>query len=187
MSGMITKRTIWTGDTTSHGGTLHDGCKNDTYNNTHRAVLVGHKFWCPQCMCWSKFIEGTPRYSVDGRYRVLEGHRASCGAFAIHRLDIPIICYDLRNTGDNDHLLSQDAKKAALANQQSNGDYSHQFSICNSGKEPLGYVIFKQDAVLEMGTALKKEYCGSGTNTKVTTGNNEKIYVAMRAPKPLLK
>lgn len=60
MSGMITKRTIWTGDTTSHGGTLHDGCKNDTYNNTHRAVLVGHKFWCPQCMCWSKFIEGTP-------------------------------------------------------------------------------------------------------------------------------
>ena len=99
MSGMITKRTIWTGDTTSHGGTLHDGCKNDTYNNTHRAVLVGHKFWCPQCMCWSKFIEGTPRYSVDGRYRVLEGHRASCGAFAIHRLDIPIICYDLRNKG----------------------------------------------------------------------------------------
>lgn len=187
MSNMITKHTIWTGDTTSHGGTLHDGCEDDIYNYTHRAVLVGHKFWCPQCMCWSKFIEGTPRYSVHGRARVLEGHRTSCGAFAIHRLGIPDTCDDLPREGQSDHLLSQNAKKAALANQQNPGDYSHQFSIFNSGKEPLGYVVFKQDSVLEMGTALNNQYSGPGTHTKVTTGNSEKVYVAMRAPKPLLK
>lgn len=187
MRGMIAKHTIWTGDTTSHGGTLHDGCENDTYNNTHRAVLVGHKFWCPQCMCGSKFIEGTPRYSIHGRARVLEGYRASCGAFAIHRLDIPVTCYDLPSNEHREHLLSQNAKKAALANQQINGEYSHQFSILNSGQEPLRYVIFKQDGMLEMGTAIKNDYSGPGIYTKVTTGNSEKIFVAMQAPKPLLK
>ncbi|TLU65895.1 PAAR domain-containing protein [Enterobacter sp. MF024] len=187
MSSMITKHTIWTGDTTSHGGTLHDGCENDTYNYTHRAVLVGHKFWCPQCMCWSKFVEGTSRYTVHGRARVLEGHRSSCGAFAVHRLGIPYTCDDLPSGKQSEYVMASDAQKAALANQQSDGGYSHHFYINNSGSTPLGYVIFKQDAVLEIGAASKNKYSGSGTHTKVTTSMSEKVFVAMRAPKPLLK
>lgn len=188
MTEWVTKSAIWTGDTTSHGGTLHDGIADDTYMNTNRAVLVGHKFWCPKCMCWSEFIEGCSRYSVHGRNRVLEGHKASCGAYAIHRQSIPYFIDDLAGTGKSGDIAKRnEARETAQSNQSKNGGYSHSFGILPPGEDPLGYVIFNKGNLLDIGTASKNSFSGSGSYAKVTTNASEAVYLAVKAPPPRLK
>jgi uncharacterized Zn-binding protein involved in type VI secretion len=182
---MITRQCIWTGDTTTHGGNLNEGHPNMTYNNTNKAVLVGHKFWCPTCHCWSTFIEGSPRFTCYGVARVLEGHRTSCGAYAIHRLDI----YDsVDDDTDTSRFRDRDTQleKQSAAKANSTGSYSHRFHISTQQEHPVGYIVFRNGSLLDIGTVAKSQY-SSGTSASVFTSEADKVYLAVQAPKPLLK
>ncbi|WP_456311246.1 PAAR domain-containing protein [Serratia proteamaculans] len=185
MSDMVSKRCIWTGDTTTHGGILTEGHPSCTYNNTNKAVLVGHRFWCPKCLCWSVFQEGCQRFTVFGSYRVLEGHRASCGATAIHQLGIQDWCDDGPSISSIIRTESIALQALALSNQDSAGGYSHGFYINNPAPDPLGFIVFKKGCVLHAGSSPASDFYRPPV--KVLTSDSEKVYLAVRAPGPLLK
>lgn len=185
MSDMVNKNLIYTGDTTTHGGTLNDGFASSTRNGVHRCVAVGHGFWCPTCQCWSKFIEGASNFTVYGQARVLEGHRTSCGAAAIHRLGFNDTAVDSVGSGRSAEIIKfQEARAAAQANQ--GGAYSHCFNVHNPTDHPLEFIVFKDGALLDVGISGKDLY-GSGRSAKVNTHQGEKVYLAVKAPRPKLK
>lgn len=187
MNQIVAKNRIYTGDTTTHGGILNDGCENDTRNGSHRSVLVGHKFWCPQCHCWSEFTEGASNYTVHGRHRVLEGHRTSCGAAAIHQLGFNDTCEDATDNGLSSEIsLFQDIRREARMNQSTKGEYAHRFHIRHDGESPVSYVVFKNGVLLDAGTARNNSF-DAGTSVDVTTSQRENIYLAIQAPRPQLK
>ncbi|CAM3776464.1 MULTISPECIES: PAAR domain-containing protein [Rahnella] len=74
---------IVTGDTTTHGGTLREGEYNFTVDG-HYAVLTGHGFLCPICNVRSVFLNGAPNILINGRQRIRQGDKATCGAKALH-------------------------------------------------------------------------------------------------------
>lgn len=180
------RKAIWTGDTTSHGGTLHEGHAKYTYNNSNRAVLVGHKFWCPQCCCWSEFIEGCSKGNIFGAKRVMQGHRATCGATAIHTQGIHHTCEcDCESAEARERTKDAESRQSARQNQEEGG-YSHTFSIHHHSEKPINYLVFSEQSLLDMGSAVLSPYSGA-TLTKIKTGESEKVYIALQAPKPLLK
>ena len=179
----MSRKAIWTGDTTTHGGTLNDGFSNFTYSNRNKAVLVGHKFWCPKCHCWAEFIEGCSRQTVHGRRRVMEGHRTTCGATAIHTQGIQVTgqC----DCGSAVNKTQETGSQAVIKSQQS-GDYAHTFSINNNSGNPIKYLIFNENTLLAMGTTALNTH-GGNTVRNVKTEDRENIKIAFQAPRPLIK
>lgn len=175
------RQCIWTGDTTTHGGVLLEGMSNFTYANKNRAVCVGHKFWCPQCFCWSVFVEGDPSFTIDGKARVLNGYKASCGALALHQLGIQDWSRDdSRGSAKN---TVRDEYNEARSNQSKKGKYFHTFSIINNSREGLKYMVFSGDMALDIGTASAKGGYIPSTISKITTDNSCEIQLAVQAPR----
>lgn len=181
---------IWTGDTTTHGGILTEGEPTNTWgekNSSHNAVLVGHKFWCPTCQCWSKFIEGTNRYRVQGKQRVLEGHSTSCGTVAIHRLGFSYRIEETTESFAASKIRRRNQLRVqARKNQQTDGGYSHRFTINNHSHHPVEYLIYSDGNLLDIGTATKSKF-SCRTSSVVNLSESKKIHLAIKAPRPALK
>jgi len=177
---------IWTGDTTTHGGILNEGHVNFTFENKNRAVLVGHKFWCPKCLCWSTFIEGCLRQNVHGSLRVMQGHLATCGAMAIHTLGRSDVCVcDCGSAAEKKREAEIEIRKAVHQNQK-DGGYSHTFRIHHNEDISIKYLVFSDTTPLDMGTARMGLYGGSSP-TKIKTEECKAINIAIQAPRPRLK
>jgi len=173
---------IWTGDTTTHGGVLVEGEPTFTYENKASAVLVGHKFWCPKCYCWSVFVEGEQSYTVDGRAKVLQGHKASCGASAIHTQGFH---YHIGTTGSSKSPQQQSTQVKAnkIDKNKSSGDYYHKFHINNRGNGSLNYVVLSDDNVLEQGSVSSIKDFAIGSTSHVRTDKPRKVTLAITPPR----
>ncbi|MQR00966.1 PAAR domain-containing protein [Glaciimonas soli] len=70
------------GDSTSHGGTVHEGFNFPLYGRN--IAGVGHKGFCPQCNCEFTIIGGSGSdLTVLGMTVAVEGMLTSCGAYLI--------------------------------------------------------------------------------------------------------
>ena len=80
---------IVTGDTTTHGGTIREG-EYDFKVNGFCAVTTGCGFQCPKCGIRSVFLTGAPNILINGKQRIRQGDKATCGAIALHKgNDVP--------------------------------------------------------------------------------------------------
>jgi len=116
----------------------------------------------------------------------MQGHRATCGATAIHQQGIHDTCEcDCESAEARERTKDAESRQSARQNQKEGG-YSHTFSIHHHGEKPIKYLVFSGQCLLDMGSAVLNPYSGA-TLTKVQTGESEKISIALQAPRPLLK
>ncbi|MDI9219331.1 PAAR domain-containing protein [Pantoea sp. EA-12] len=176
---------IWTGDTTTHGGTLLEGSSIFTYAYKNKAVCVGHKFWCPKCYCWSTFLEGYNGFTIEGKARVLNGYRASCGAVALHQLGIQEWCED--ECSPSTKRTYQDDLKEVKSNQSQNGAFFHNFKIVNHSSEPVKYIVFSGETALDLGNINTKDGYMNSHVSKIRTDDSYEIQLAVQAPRLKIK
>jgi uncharacterized Zn-binding protein involved in type VI secretion len=175
---------IWTGDTTTHGGILAEGEPTYTYGNKASAVVLGHKFWCPKCLCWSIFVEGQSNYTIDGRARVLQGHKASCGAKAIHTQGFNYHIEGNTQGSVGSQRNDQEKRHSEInRNHQQNGEYYHSFHLTNVSNDPVGYIVFSEDKLLDSGQVVGKGNFLDLTKSQICTDKDQVLKIAVQAPR----
>lgn len=170
---------ITTGDTTTHGGTLMEGEPSFVVMGKY-AVTIGHKFWCPQCKCWSIFIEGDRSFLIDGRARVLQGHKTSCGAIAIHTQNNHEWSVVDEDESAGKVRQSQQQITDPIAGNREDGHYTHSFFIKNNAQENIAYTLLEEGVEIACDVATTANYASQ----KAVTVSAKKVQIAISAPKP---
>lgn len=113
----------------------------------------------------------------------MEGHRTTCGATAIHSQGIHDTCVCDCSSAES---KTQEKDYHSVRKNQQSGDYVHTFDILHNSENPIKYLIFTEDTLLDMGNIVLNTYGGKTLKT-IRTEDKENIKVALQAPRPLIK